>query len=1320
VAVTSTGTGNASGITIYIDGVPGTSTKVIDLNALNGTITNSQTVNLGARQGAYLFNGTLDEVAIYPTALTAAQLAAHVSARTQTSSTITSIDTFDGAYRNAVIDDKASGYWRLGEPALQAGVTDQRSAHPGSYRSGVTVGVAGALTGDTDTAATFDGTTKAVAPVADYTIFGNTAATIEAWFKTTASGPIFGYQSGSVDVTPTGWVPALYVGTDGKLRGTLWPTPVITSTATVNNGAWHHAVLTHNGSTATLYLDGVTVGSSSGGISWLAMGQNQIGAAYSASWPSTNGGWWGFNGTIDEVAVYPTALSSAKVSDHYSVRSQPASSATTKHRIRIDYQELTGTAALTVTGPTNTALSPRYDLVTQTVDPDGQTSATEYTSPWLGQATASVVDPAGLNLRTTTGYEPAGASSYLRRTSRTLPAGGQATYDYYSQGSNPTNATDPCGTITGPIPQGGALWKTTDAAGKVVEVVHNAQGQAIATRVGTEPWTCTSFDARGRPAQTAYPALFGQPARTVHYDYAVGNNPAVTAVCDNNVAGSPVSVSAGTCNGSNGVVTTTVDWTGRTVTYTDVWGKTTTTAYDQAGRTSSTSTAGAPAGATAFTYDASGRLATQTLGGNLIAQPTYDAPSGAMTAVSYPSGAGTAGNGTSGTFTSDSRGRPATISWTGPSATPITSDEVTARTTAGQILDGKTDGTDPNASGNNYTYDAAGRLTDAWAPGHHYTYGFGTTTGCTANNAGKNTNRTSMSDNGTTTSYCYNTADRIESVAPAGPYGGFTYDTHGNTTVLGAETHGYDAADRHMTTSGGGVDVTYQRDATDRIVSRTASQPGTIIPRGTPTSATTGGAATSLALTRPTTAQDGDLLIAQVTVGGGTGVAVTAPTGWTLVAGTPVNQSTSVQNALYTHIKASTDPASWTWTLSTSKHAAGGIAAYGGVDPTSPVDVAATNTQVATTSVVAPSVTTTSANDELFVAYALTTDAAVSTPTPSGLTAVWTKASTGNPAGNRVRSASFDKTLSTPGATGTYTAATSPSTSVSAASVTVALRPARITTVVRYAYTGSGDSADLTLDGTGAIVEQTVGLPGGTSLTRRVGSSDVWSHPNLHGDIAATTGPTGAKIGATFTYDPYGNPLGALPDNSAAAMDYAWLGQHQRPLEHQAGLLPMIEMGARQYDPHLGRFLETDPIEGGCSNAYSYVVDPINTSDLDGTKCRGVFGAVVAFFSAGDYFRAAQRAARGDLTGGLAILGVALSKDYVSGRARTAVLRKTGKSLGARAFRVAVRVLAWPATVAATAADAICSSEKTGGGRSLTGTRSSGQPGGFYNPGVPG
>jgi hypothetical protein len=46
-------------------------------------------------------------------------------------------------------------------------------------------------------------------------------------------------------------------------------------------------------------------------------------------------------------------------------------------------------------------------------------------------------------------------------------------------------------------------------------------------------------------------------------------------------------------------------------------------------------------------------------------------------------------------------------------------------------------------------------------------------------------------------------------------------------------------------------------------------------------------------------------------------------------------------------------------------------------------------------------------------------------------------------------------------------------------------------------------------------------------------------------------------------------------------------------------------MGARPYDPGLGRFVTTDPIDGGSFNAYDYAgQDPINVYDLNGqTPC---------------------------------------------------------------------------------------------------------------------
>lgn len=171
----------------------------------------------------------------------------------------------------------------------------------------------------------------------------------------------------------------------------------------------------------------------------------------------------------------------------------------------------------------------------------------------------------------------------------------------------------------------------------------------------------------------------------------------------------------------------------------------------------------------------------------------------------------------------------------------------------GTLTDGPTIQTSP------YTYDRVGRLLAAAVPRHQLTYDYNLTTGCTGvtgavAGAGRNGNRMRTTDSldgaaASTTTYCYDGADRLLGTSLTSPAAGASpvnstnlsatgatptlgYDTHGNTTRLANQSLTYDGADRHTGTTvpaAGATPATavsYVRDATDRIVSRTETTNG--------------------------------------------------------------------------------------------------------------------------------------------------------------------------------------------------------------------------------------------------------------------------------------------------------------------------------------------------------------------------------------------------------------------------------------------------------------------------------------------------------------
>ncbi len=245
--------------------------------------------------------------------------------------------TSSGAYDSAVLGSSPEDFWPLNDTAgpLARDVVDSAATaattRPPATFSSVTLGAVGPTGFADGTAATFNGTSSQVSIPGGY-FAGTGAESAEVWFKTTKTGTLLSSASG-----PTGGEPlGLFIPKGAScLEGSVGSTTLNSSgffgcvSVAVNDGNWHQAVITVSpgtttsgtfSQTATLYQDGVSLATAS-----ITKQATASATGYVADLGSGSNGF--LNGSIADVSLYTSQLTSDQVATHYAGLQLPGAAA---------------------------------------------------------------------------------------------------------------------------------------------------------------------------------------------------------------------------------------------------------------------------------------------------------------------------------------------------------------------------------------------------------------------------------------------------------------------------------------------------------------------------------------------------------------------------------------------------------------------------------------------------------------------------------------------------------------------------------------------------------------------------------------------------------------------------------------------------------------------------------------------------------------------------------------------------------------------------------------------------------------------------------
>jgi large repetitive protein len=470
--------GSRSGLITLVDAYS-TTHEYIGAGFLGGGWPDESHYSTTTNQGvASYFNGTISDVALFDRTLTAADVVSLRSAASAAAHPLTKITRPSGAVAAQIsydpvsgvvtqVVDEHNGTWKISAPTVsgssQVYAASVLSGGPADYlrmnESGVTEAVnevnGGVATYSTvtlgasgpfadATAGKFNGTSSYVdLPAADIPTTGPNS--ISMWFSmpsgSTAGGVLYAYQSMPMngDLNVGGyWTPALYVGTDGKLRGAFWTgtaANVITTAASVADGKWHHVALAASSTSQTLYLDGTPVGTRNAALVATTAVYAYLGAGkWSASWAGYDGDLAGyFPGSIGEFAFYKTQLTATQVADQVAASKNALANAAGAALAK----------KIVVTDPANATTTYLYDVnngnrQVAEIWTDG-TQERQTTYGYKDGYLRTVTDPNG---NVTTSEHDARGNTTSEQTCQDRSAGKCSTV-YYSYYLNTASAVDP-------------------------------------------------------------------------------------------------------------------------------------------------------------------------------------------------------------------------------------------------------------------------------------------------------------------------------------------------------------------------------------------------------------------------------------------------------------------------------------------------------------------------------------------------------------------------------------------------------------------------------------------------------------------------------------------------------------------------------------------------------------------------------------------------------------------------------------------------------------------------------------------------------------